>query len=143
MAEQPMRAKASVPNSVFVTLGTEVHKQMFQSGGQSDANSQCLVPEQTWHSFCNNLVEVIGVWGFKLKSVPFSRSNPTNESPVDQATREKMGVATIDGPVDCPPDLIAILKANTRCLVSWRYGTHTRKKTYFQLLRPCSSARCR
>ncbi|GFQ89348.1 hypothetical protein TNCT_149791 [Trichonephila clavata] len=79
----------------------------------------------------------------RLKSVLFSRSNPTNESPVDQATRGKMGVATIDGPVDCPPDLFAILKANTRCLVSWRYGTHTRKKTYFQLLMPCSSARCR
>ncbi|GFX62861.1 hypothetical protein TNCV_3351871 [Trichonephila clavipes] len=30
-----MRAKAFVPNSVYVTLGPEMHEQMFQSGGQS------------------------------------------------------------------------------------------------------------
>ncbi|GFS64578.1 hypothetical protein TNIN_237641 [Trichonephila inaurata madagascariensis] len=78
----------------------------------------------------------------RLKSVPFSRSNPTNESPVDQATRGKMGVATIDGSVDCPPDLIAILKANTRCLVSWNRETKTRKKTLFPAT-SSSWARCR
>ncbi|GFT37378.1 uncharacterized protein TNCV_4285251 [Trichonephila clavipes] len=32
----------TVPNSVYVTLGLELHEQMFRSGGQSDANSSAL-----------------------------------------------------------------------------------------------------
>ncbi|GFU06241.1 hypothetical protein TNCV_4765451 [Trichonephila clavipes] len=40
-----MGAKASVPNSVFVTLRDEVHEQMFQSGGQPDVKLQYLVPK--------------------------------------------------------------------------------------------------
>ncbi|GFW27885.1 hypothetical protein TNCV_767651 [Trichonephila clavipes] len=34
VTQQPVRGKATVPISVFVTLGTEVHGQIFQLGGQ-------------------------------------------------------------------------------------------------------------
>ncbi|GFW37270.1 hypothetical protein TNCV_2632541 [Trichonephila clavipes] len=36
VAQQPLRAKRTVPISAFMTLGTEVHEQMFRSGDQSD-----------------------------------------------------------------------------------------------------------
>ncbi|GFW75777.1 hypothetical protein TNCV_4429601 [Trichonephila clavipes] len=38
-----------------MTLGTEVHEQMFQSGDQSDANPEGLVPKQAWYSFIDPL----------------------------------------------------------------------------------------
>ncbi|GFU51875.1 hypothetical protein TNCV_3733821 [Trichonephila clavipes] len=37
--------KPNVPISVFVTLGAEVHEQMFRSGGQSDAKPSVLSPQ--------------------------------------------------------------------------------------------------
>ncbi|GFT28845.1 hypothetical protein TNCV_3585581 [Trichonephila clavipes] len=36
------RRRPTVPISVFMTLGTEVHQQIFQSGGQSDQKPTVL-----------------------------------------------------------------------------------------------------
>ncbi|GFV38940.1 hypothetical protein TNCV_965071 [Trichonephila clavipes] len=36
MAKQPKRTKVLCDISVFLTLGTEVHEQLFRSRGQSD-----------------------------------------------------------------------------------------------------------
>ncbi|GFW54005.1 hypothetical protein TNCV_3828131 [Trichonephila clavipes] len=47
--------RPTVPISVFMTLGTEVHDQMFRSEGQSDAKPQCFVPKQAWYSFIDPL----------------------------------------------------------------------------------------
>ncbi|GFX72426.1 hypothetical protein TNCV_1253801 [Trichonephila clavipes] len=35
--DSPLEPMPTVPNSVYATLGPEVHKQMFRSGGQSNA----------------------------------------------------------------------------------------------------------
>ncbi|GFT80491.1 hypothetical protein TNCV_5122251 [Trichonephila clavipes] len=37
--DSPNGARPTVPTSVYVTLGPEMHKQMFWSGGESDAKS--------------------------------------------------------------------------------------------------------
>ncbi|GFV13600.1 hypothetical protein TNCV_68031 [Trichonephila clavipes] len=39
VVQHPMKAKVSVPISVFITLGIDVHEQLFRSRGQSDAKS--------------------------------------------------------------------------------------------------------
>ncbi|GFY04363.1 hypothetical protein TNCV_4414511 [Trichonephila clavipes] len=46
MAQQPMKDKAyTVPISVYVTMGAEVHKQMSRSGGQPKANPPVFRPQ--------------------------------------------------------------------------------------------------
>ncbi|GFV45171.1 hypothetical protein TNCV_1154401 [Trichonephila clavipes] len=42
LRNSPRGSKRSVPISVYVTLASEVHEQMFQSGGQSDAKPPLL-----------------------------------------------------------------------------------------------------
>ncbi|GFX02509.1 mannose-1-phosphate guanyltransferase beta-A [Trichonephila clavipes] len=42
--------RSALPISVFMTLGTEVNEQMFQSGCRSDVKPWCLVPKQAWYS---------------------------------------------------------------------------------------------
>ncbi|GFX73519.1 uncharacterized protein TNCV_2342241 [Trichonephila clavipes] len=42
MARQPRGPRPTVSNSVYVTLGSEVHEQMFRSNGQSDTKPPVL-----------------------------------------------------------------------------------------------------
>ncbi|GFX90003.1 hypothetical protein TNCV_887011 [Trichonephila clavipes] len=38
----PLGSRPTVPNSVYATMGSEVHEQMFRSGGQCDAKPPVL-----------------------------------------------------------------------------------------------------
>ncbi|GFW40122.1 uncharacterized protein LOC103524116 [Trichonephila clavipes] len=53
LVQQPMRAKAYWAH--LNIRDNEVHEQIFQSGGQSDAKTPVLVSKQTWYSFIDPL----------------------------------------------------------------------------------------
>ncbi|GFW43897.1 hypothetical protein TNCV_4786081 [Trichonephila clavipes] len=56
VTQQPIGGpRPTMPLSVFVTLGTEVHEQVFQLVYHSDEQPQCLVPKEAWYSYINPL----------------------------------------------------------------------------------------
>ncbi|GFY01890.1 protein KIAA0100 [Trichonephila clavipes] len=54
VVQQPIVGpKPTVPITVFVTLGTELHDQVFQSGGQSDTKPPMFCSQASWSVFVN------------------------------------------------------------------------------------------
>ncbi|GFS90283.1 uncharacterized protein TNCV_508921 [Trichonephila clavipes] len=82
VAQQPVRAKPTVPISVFVTLGTKVHEQMFRSGGQYDTktpvfSSQAILFQQDGAT-CHTARAIIDLLKDTFGDGLISRFGPVN-----------------------------------------------------------------